>query len=253
MSRLTQRLRLVRRKSIGKRRTRLLQGDRSNQRVRSNGRLRNHQGGSTLRRKEDAEDRAGPSLRSAGTDAKAAAMLLHKFAGDPETEPGARIFFCRKEWLEDALDVVAANTAASIGNSDANAGAGWVARIAGGVCLNPDGGSLGTGVKAVCEQVGENLAQLARNSQHLHLGIRLDRELHSLRKRARGVKVRHFADDRGWLEVCRSRSLAIEAQRLPRDVRDAAKFGVRLDQKLSDLRHVVRVARNIDQVRQTFE
>jgi hypothetical protein len=103
-------------------------------------------------------------------------VLFDEFAGDPEAEAGAGVFFGGEEWLEDAADVVFVNAAAGVGDGDTDTAAGGAAGIGGGVCLDADGGALVAGVETVGEEVGEDLADLAGDAENLHVSVGVDDE-----------------------------------------------------------------------------
>ena len=71
--------------------------------------------------KKDGKDGAAEGSGGAGADAQAAAVLLNQFAGDPQAEACAGIFFCGEEWFEDACDMPGGNAKTGVRDGDANA------------------------------------------------------------------------------------------------------------------------------------
>jgi len=217
------------------------------------GGVREGGGGDALFWKEDGEDGAGPGACGVGADAEGSSVFFYEFAGDPETESGAGIFFGGEEGLEDAADVVLMNAAAGVGDGDADAAAGGIAGIGGGVCRDADGGATGAGVEAIGDEVGEDLTNLAGDAENLLLRIGGDGEEDPEGEGAGGVEVGDFADDGGWFEVRRGGGFAVEAERLPGDVGDAAEFGFGLAEEPADFIHFVGVAGDVDEVGEAFE
>ena len=112
-------------------------------------------------------------------------MFLDEFAGDPKAEAGAGIFLRGEEGFEDVVEMLGRDAEAGVSDGDAHADARWIAGINRGPRLNADGGPVCAGVKAVGQEIGENLTQLAGVAEDLSFCFRFDDEGHPLVPRAR--------------------------------------------------------------------
>ena len=72
-------------------------------------------------RQKDGKDGAAEGVGGAGANAQAAAVLLYQFAGDPQAETCAGIFFRGEERFEDAFEMLGRNAKTGIRDGDANA------------------------------------------------------------------------------------------------------------------------------------
>jgi hypothetical protein len=130
-------------------------------------------------RKEEREAGSAAGMGGSGADADAATVFVDEFAGDPEAESGAGVFFGGEEGFEDAGEMLACYALAVVGYGDANAGAGGVSGVGGLSDIDADDGVFGTGIEAVGEEVGEDLAKLSGCAQDFHLCVSVGDELDS--------------------------------------------------------------------------
>jgi hypothetical protein len=185
-------------------------------------------GGVLFARKEQGEDGAAMARTVAGADAEDTLMPVDDACGDPEAEASAVQILRGKERFEDAADGRLVHTVSGVGDGDANAGSKNIGGTeVGFVCADDQASPRAHRIDCVRDQIVENLADVIFEAKNSSLGeiFCVDPDI------GVGEPARVESDDRvdefrrrdlGWGD-----SLAVEAKRLSRNLRDTRELRLR--------------------------
>src|SRR5690606_39623664 len=118
-------------------------------------------------------------------------------------QPQARAFarlLGSEEWLENAIEVLACDTAAAVGNSD-------VAERADQLAVDGDGAVFGAGIAGIREQIDEHLQQPLVVGEYVQTGWAVIDEVHRAGTLVESEQVNCLSgtaidQDRLWLRAC---------------------------------------------------